>query len=134
AKVDGMMGKADAIVTDLQSRNFGFKIDQTMESVHSAAHNIDVTTQQLQGTVAKALAPDAHGRDAGDNIRETLSNVTEATDNMADDTEALKHEFFFRGFFKQRGYFSLARLEPEKYRQDRVFANSKNTRTWIEAA
>ena len=81
-----------------------------MENVHSAAHNIDVTTQQLQETIAKALAPDAHGGDAGDNIRESLSNVNEATGNMAEDTEALKHGFFFRGFFKQRGYYSMARF------------------------
>ena len=134
AKVDGMMGKADAIVSDLQSRDFGAKIDQTMETVHSAANNIDVTTQQLRGTIAKALAPDAHGRDAGDNIRQTLSNVNDATANIAEDTEALKHEFFFRGFFKKRGYYSLAQLAPEKYREDKVFVNPKNTRVWLDAA
>ena len=134
AKVDGMMGKADAIVSDLQSRNFGEKIDQTMENVHSAAHNIDVTTQQLQETLAKALAPDAHGQDAGDNIRETLSNVNDATANITEDTEALKHGFLFRGYFKSRGYYSMARLAPDKYRQDKVFVNPKNTRVWIEAA
>ena len=134
AKVDGMMGKADAIVSDLQSRNFGAKIDQTMESVHSAAHNIDVTTQQLRGTVAKALAPDDHGRDAGDNIRETLSNVNDATANITEDTEALKHGFLFRGYFKKRGYYSMARLAPDKYREDKIFVNPKNTRVWINAA
>ena len=133
AKVDGMMGKADAVISDIQSRNFGAKVDQTMERVHSAAHNIDVTTQQLKGTIAKALAPDAHGRDAGDNIGETLTNVNEATANMADDTEALKHGFLFRRFFKRRGYYSIANLAPDKYRKDKTFANPKNSRVWIEA-
>ena len=134
AKVDGMIGKADAIVADLQSRNFGAKIDQTMESVHSAARNIDVTTQQLQGTIAKAFAPDANGRDAGDNIRDTLSNVNDATANITEDTEALKHGFLFRGYFKKRGYYSMAQLAPDKYRQDKSFVNPKNTRVWIKAA
>jgi phospholipid/cholesterol/gamma-HCH transport system substrate-binding protein len=134
AKVDGMMGKADAVISDIESRNFGAKVDQTMESVHSAAHNIDLTTQQLHGTIARALAPDARGRDAGDNIRETLSSVNEATANMADDTEALKRGFLFRGFFKRRGYYSIARLAPETYRNDKTFANPKNPRVWLEAA
>jgi len=134
AKVDGMMGKADAIVSDLQSRNFGAKIDQTMESVHSAARNIDVTTQQLQGTIAKALTPDAQGRDAGDNIRETLSNVNDATANITQDTEALKHGFLFRGYFKKRGYYSIAQLAPDKYREDKMFVNPKNSRVWVQAA
>ncbi len=133
-KVDAITGKVDTIVSDFQSRNFGEKIDQTMENVHSAAQNIDATTRQLQETLAKAFAPDAQGRDAGDNIRQTLSNVNDATANMADDTEALKHQFFFRGFFKHRGYYTMARLAPDKYRQDQVFANPRNPRVWIEAA
>ena len=134
AKVDSMTGKADAIVSDLQSRNFGEKIDQTMESVHSAAHNIDVTTQQLQETIAKALAPDAQGRDAGDNIRETLSNVNEATAQYCRGHRGSQAWVLLPRIFKSRGYYSMARLAPDKYRQDKVFANPKNTRVWIEAA
>ena len=130
----GLVGKVDGIVSDIQSRNFGEKLDQTMENVHRAAQNIDATSQQLQETLTKAFAPDAHGRDAGDNIRQALSNVNEATANLAEDTEAVKHGFFFRGFFKRRGYFTMARLAPDKYRRDKVFANSKNPRVWIEAA
>ncbi len=134
AKAETITAKADAIISDLQSRNFGEKLDQTMDTVHSAAHNIDATTQQLRETLARALAPDAQGRDAGDNIRQALSNANEATANIADDTEALKHGFFFRGFFKRRGYYTMARLAPDKYRQDKVFASPKNPRVWIEAA
>jgi phospholipid/cholesterol/gamma-HCH transport system substrate-binding protein len=125
--------KVDAIVSDIQSRNLGEKLDKTMQNVQSATHNIDGTAQQLHETIEKAFAPDTHGIDAGDNIRQSLSNLNQATGNMAEDTEALKHQFFFRGFFKQRGYFSMARLAPDKYRQDKVFANPKNQRVWIEA-
>ena len=134
AKADSITAKADAIISDLQSRNLGEKLDQTMDTVHSAAHNIDATTQELRETLAKALAPDAQGRDAGDNIRQTLSNVNEATGNIAEDTEALKHGFLFRGFFKHRGYYTMARLAPDKYRQDKAFASPRNPRVWIEAA
>jgi phospholipid/cholesterol/gamma-HCH transport system substrate-binding protein len=125
--------KVDAIVSDIQARNIGEKLDNTMQNVQSATHNIDATAQQLHETIAKAFAPDTHGVDAGDNIRQSLSNLNQATGNMAEDTEALKHQFFFRGFFRQRGYFSMARLAPDKYREDKVFANPKNQRVWIEA-
>jgi phospholipid/cholesterol/gamma-HCH transport system substrate-binding protein len=129
----GLVGKVDAMVSDLQSRNLGEKLDQTMETAHNAVRNMDATTQQLQETLAKAFAPDAQGRDAGDNIRQTLSNVNEATANLAEDTEAVKHGFFFRGFFKRRGYYTMARMAPDKYRRNKVFANPKNPRVWIEA-
>jgi len=134
AKAESITAKADAMISDLQSRNFGEKLDQTIDTVHSAAHNIDETTRQLRETLARALAPDAQGRDAGDNIRQTLSNVNDASANIAEDTEALKHGFFFRGFFKRRGYYTMAQLSPDKYREDKVFANPKNPRVWITAA
>jgi phospholipid/cholesterol/gamma-HCH transport system substrate-binding protein len=134
AKAQGIISEADSIVSDVQRRNLGEKLDQTMENVHHAADNIDATTRQLHETIARALAPDAQGIEAGENIKQSLSNVNQATGNMADDTEALKHEFFFRGFFKKRGYFSIARLEPDKYRQDKVLANPNNPRVWIQAA
>ena len=47
---------------------------------------------------------------------------------MADDSEALKHGFLLRGFFKRRGYYSMARLTPDKYRNDKMFANPNNRR------
>jgi phospholipid/cholesterol/gamma-HCH transport system substrate-binding protein len=130
----GLPGKVDAMISDFQARDFGEKLDQTLDTMHSAAKNIDATTQNLRDTVAKTLAPDAQGRDITDNIRDTLANVNEASGNLNDDSEALKHGFLFRGFFKKRGYYSMARLEPEKYRQDKVFANPKNPRVWIDAA
>jgi phospholipid/cholesterol/gamma-HCH transport system substrate-binding protein len=57
--------------------------------------------------------------------------VNLATANLADDTEALKHEFFFRGFFKKRGYYSLSELTPEEYRANSFFQNARNERFWL---
>jgi phospholipid/cholesterol/gamma-HCH transport system substrate-binding protein len=125
--------KADAIISDIQSRNLGEKIEQTMDTVQSAAKNIDATSRDLHSAVETALAPDSQGRTAADNVRTTLSSVNDATANLVDDSEALKHGFLFRGFFKKRGYYSMARLEPDKYRKDKVFANPKNPRIWLDA-
>jgi hypothetical protein len=48
--------------------------------------------------------PDNSG--AGD-LRATLVSVREAMSDLAEDLEALKHSFFFRGFFKDRGFYDL---------------------------
>ena len=127
-------GQADDLVTDLQSRGLGEKVDETMLSARSAARNIDATSRELRDTVTKAVAPDDQGVPAGDNIRQTLSNLNRATGNMAADAEALKHEFFFRGFFKHRGYYSLANLNPADYRRNRLFDNPANPRVWLKGA
>jgi phospholipid/cholesterol/gamma-HCH transport system substrate-binding protein len=56
-----------------------------------------------------------------------------ATANLADDTEALKHSFFFRGFFRRRGYYNLNDMQAEKYRKDRVFVSPDNYRAWLSS-
>ncbi len=81
-----------------------------------------------------ALGPDRSGENAAENIRETFSNVNMATANMADDTEALKHEFFFRGFFKKRGFYSLKDMTPDQYRSNPYFNSQRNQRAWLSAA
>jgi phospholipid/cholesterol/gamma-HCH transport system substrate-binding protein len=50
---------------------------------------------------------DNMGQDGATNLRQTLSNLNRGTTNIAEDAEALKHEFFFRGFFKKRGFYNL---------------------------
>jgi len=102
-------------------------------NVKSAAANLDASSQQIHQTIAEIAQPDEEGVTAGVNIRESLSNVNIATANMADDTEALKHNFFFKGFFKHRGYYNLAHMDPDKYRKDPVFTRSSNYRVWLRA-
>jgi phospholipid/cholesterol/gamma-HCH transport system substrate-binding protein len=54
--------------------------------------------------------------------------------NLADDTEALKRNFFFRGFFKKRGYYNLERLTPEEYRKSRFVSGESSQRIWLTSA
>jgi phospholipid/cholesterol/gamma-HCH transport system substrate-binding protein len=58
--------------------------------------------------------------------------VNLASGNMVEDTEALKHGFLFRGFFKRRGYYSLANLKADEYRSNIVFAGATNPRAWLD--
>jgi phospholipid/cholesterol/gamma-HCH transport system substrate-binding protein len=125
--------QADGLVSDIQSRNFPQKIDSTMASVKSAASNIDASAQQLHQTITEFAGPDEQGVTAGVNIRQSLSNANAATSNMADETEALKHNFFFRGFFQHRGYYNLTHMSPDKYRKNVLATNPGNYRIWLSA-
>jgi phospholipid/cholesterol/gamma-HCH transport system substrate-binding protein len=126
--------KANGLMTDVQSRHFPQKIDETMSVVKSAATNVDASAQQIRQIVADASAPDENGATLGTNLRESLSNATSATSNLADGTEALKHNFLLRGFFVHRGYYDLAHLSAEKYRKDPLFTRPENYRVWLSAA
>jgi phospholipid/cholesterol/gamma-HCH transport system substrate-binding protein len=126
-------GRVDGMAADIQSRGVTKKVDETVSSARDAAANIKDSSKQIHQTVAEATKPDKHGVDAGTNVRETLSNVNAASANMNEDTEALKHNFFLRGYFNHRGYYSLANLSPDKYRKDRLFTNPENKRAWLSA-
>ena len=124
--------RADAIVTDLQSRQLGEKVDRVMDSVQSTARHFDATSQKVEESLTKALGPDSQGVDAASHIRHSLSNLDQATGNMSDDTEALKHQFLIRGYFKHRGYYSLVNLNPDDYRKNKLFSNPANPRVWLD--
>ncbi len=119
--------KIDNVVTDFQTRNLVSKADVTLENVRNLS-------KQLDDTLSAALANDRIGETAAANIRNTLSNLNQSTANLADDTEALKHNFFFRGFFKDRGYYSLQDIGATKYRGNSKLAEQIQTRKWLSAA
>jgi phospholipid/cholesterol/gamma-HCH transport system substrate-binding protein len=122
------------IIGDVQQRHLPQKLDDTMTQISSASSQADATIGEVRQSLAQALGPDASGVTAAENIKETLSNVSAATGNMAEDTEALKHNFFFRGFFDRRGYYTLSSLSPQEYRHSKLFGNPQSPRAWLQAA
>ena len=54
--------------------------------------------------------------------------------DLAETTEALKRNFLVRGFFNQRGYFDLADVSVEQYREGRPRDKDRRAlRIWIDA-
>jgi phospholipid/cholesterol/gamma-HCH transport system substrate-binding protein len=119
--------RADRILADVQSRDLASKAQAILE-------NVQAMSEQLNQTIKGALGPDNMGEDGATNIRETLSNLNRGTANLAEDTEALKHEFFFRGFFKKRGFYDLEQLSTADYLKACQRPNACGWRTWLDAA
>jgi phospholipid/cholesterol/gamma-HCH transport system substrate-binding protein len=65
----------------------------------------------------------------------TLAQAREATADLADNMEAMKHNFLLRGFFNRRGYFDLDAISPAEYRKG-VLENGKRkaVRIWLADA
>lgn len=126
-------GRVNVLVANIQQRDLPQKLDDTMTQVRSASTRANETMQQVQQSLARALGPDANGVTAGQNVSESLTNVNAATGNMAEDTEALKHNFFFKGYFNHRGYYSLGSLSPQEYRHSKLFGSTQSPRAWLQA-
>jgi len=132
-KLDGSTTRLDNILTDVQSRQLVAKMDDTLANAKAATQNLNQTSQQINTTLQSAFARDEYGEDAGTNLQQSLTNINQATGNLTDDTDALKHEFFFKGFFKHRGYDDLDDLPVEQYRAGRIFKSLPQSREWIAA-
>jgi phospholipid/cholesterol/gamma-HCH transport system substrate-binding protein len=117
--------RADQIVTDLQSRNLASKAQLTLD-------NVQAMSEQLNGAIKGVLAPDNRGEDGASNLRETLSNLNRGTANIAEDTEALKHEFLFRSFFKKRGFYDLDQVASADYLKACEREKGCGSRTWLD--
>src|SRR6266576_6329752 len=143
---DMIQGEPPLQISDLLN-----KTNEVLDSTKGAIENVNDTTNNLksitnkidqgQGTVGALI-----------NNKKIYQNVNAGAAAFQENMEALKHNFFLRGFFKERGYESAADLKkneisqlPEKpaekkfdYEAKKIFdkpdtAKLKNDRTLKDA-
>jgi phospholipid/cholesterol/gamma-HCH transport system substrate-binding protein len=116
--------------------------DELFRRMNGIAKSAEEISDNVREVVAKT-------RDAIDNfqskngpvqgvtadLKQTLGGAREAMAGLAENMEALKHNFLFRGYFKSRGYFSLSQISPAEYRKGAVTANGERqpVRVWLAA-
>lgn len=125
--------QASSLMSELQSKGLPGQVDDTFKEAKKSVANLDAASAQIRQAITDLTGPDEGGRTAATTVRESLSNVNVATTNIADETEALKHNFLLRGFFNKRGYYNLASISPDQYRKDRAFAPPNSDRAWLPA-
>jgi phospholipid/cholesterol/gamma-HCH transport system substrate-binding protein len=124
---DQASARVNEIIADFQSRQLIANAQVTLDNIQSLSRELNVTAKD-------ALAQDTMGEDGASNIRQTLSNLNRGTTNIAEDAEALKHNFFFRGFFKKRGFYNIDDVTPEEYLKACERQKGAGTRKWLQAA
>jgi phospholipid/cholesterol/gamma-HCH transport system substrate-binding protein len=92
-QISDLMRKANGILDSTQGAMLA--IDQTSKELSAISAKIN----RGQGTVGALI-----------NDREMYQNAAKAASTLQEDTEALKHNFLLRGFFKNRGYEDSADL------------------------
>jgi phospholipid/cholesterol/gamma-HCH transport system substrate-binding protein len=116
--------KINTMVATVQKSDLP-KLNQTVTNAQAATQKVN----QAMGTM---LAKGTSGESTPEAIHNTIQQAQQTTANLADDTAAIKRNFFFRGFFKRRGFYNLATLTPSKYADTR-FVKKPAARVWIPA-
>ena len=113
--------------------------DAFYTSVKKIAGQAEETVANLrQASVdAKAAVADLRGDKGPFNgiskeLQETLSSARDAMADLAENTEALKRNFLFRGFFNKRGYFDLQDVTVQQYREGALETGERRVlRIWV---
>jgi phospholipid/cholesterol/gamma-HCH transport system substrate-binding protein len=68
-------------------------------------------------------------------VKQTMDDARESMAGLAENMEALKHNFLLRGFFNKRGYYDLAQISPADYRQGALTKGSDRrlVRVWLRS-
>ncbi len=96
--------------------------------------NVKLVSDEARRAISDFRSKDGPAQGLLGDMRVTLLQAREATADMADNMEAMKHNFLLRGFFNKRGYFDLDAISPAEYRKG-VLENGKRKamRTWLGA-
>jgi phospholipid/cholesterol/gamma-HCH transport system substrate-binding protein len=92
------------------------------------------SSERLKVMVSSLQPAIASGEGLTVDMRATLSSAREAMSDLAENTEALKRSFFFRGFFKDRGFYDLDRLSLAEYESKEFNKDIQKERAWIQQA
>lgn len=100
--------------------------------VQRTIQNLQQITQQVKDAVDKFQSASGEGG-VGENFQRALADTHEAMSDLSDNTEALKHNFLFRGFFNKRGFFDLGALTTPEYKSPAFGKGFKKHRVWLES-
>ena len=132
AKINDGQGTIGKLLNDDQ-------LYQRFHDVADQAHGVMANLHQVSDEARKAIvdfrSKDSPAQGLLADMRTTLGQAREATADLADNMEAMKHNFLLRGFFNRRGYFDLDAISPAEYRTG-VLENGKRKamRIWLKSA
>src|SRR5688500_18523800 len=131
-KVGASRSRIGQIVTDdamfSSAKKIAAEAEKAMATVRQASEQAKAAISDLRGSGGPMKGVTA-------DLQQTLASARDAMTDLADTTEALKHNFFFRGFFNRRGYFDLDDVSVEQYRQGALSTKERRVfRIWIKAS
>ena len=115
---------AKTVTEELKAVNLAANLDRTVENVREISEK---GKQLLAG-----LTPDRDGEDGlSADLRQTMANANRAMADFAENMEALKRNWFFRGYFNQRGFFNLDAVSVADYQAGRFAPDRVRRRQWL---
>jgi phospholipid/cholesterol/gamma-HCH transport system substrate-binding protein len=105
-----------------------------MADAEKAVANLRDASNEAKSAIADLRGENGPMKGLTGGLQQTLASAKDAMADLAENTEALKRNFFFRGFFNRRGYFDLDEITVQQYRQGALeTADRRVLRIWLSA-
>jgi phospholipid/cholesterol/gamma-HCH transport system substrate-binding protein len=117
-------GKITEFISDFQQRQIMREVEQTMK-------NLQQLTAQAREAIETFQGKDGNGEAVAAEIRRTMTDAREAMSDLADNMEALKHNWFVRGFFNRRGFYDVDNLTIAEYREGKFTRGKERQQIWL---
>jgi phospholipid/cholesterol/gamma-HCH transport system substrate-binding protein len=99
-----------------------------------AVASVREASEQAKGVVADFRGEGGAVKGLAGDVQQTLESARDAMADVADTTEAIKRNFFFRGFFNRRGYFDLDDVSVQQYRAGALESRDRRVlRIWLSS-
>jgi phospholipid/cholesterol/gamma-HCH transport system substrate-binding protein len=96
--------------------------------------NLRAASEEAKSAISDFRGEKGPVRGVVGDLQQSLASARETLDDLSEATEALKRNFFFRGFFNRRGYFDLEDVGVEEYRRGVVEGSDRRVlRVWVGA-
>jgi phospholipid/cholesterol/gamma-HCH transport system substrate-binding protein len=122
ANLNQASSQLNAMAAEFQKRDLLSRVQAMLENSRQLTETLDRAVTKLTNS---SLASESTAAD----LRDTIANARAAMVNLAENTEALKHNFLVRGFFKDRGYYSLDRMTAAQYMK--LLNERSSQRVWL---
>lgn len=122
-----MSETAGEMMNSAKEKDLMGDIDKTIENVREM-------TAKANDMLDKLKAEGDDGQPSmTDDVRQTMASANEAMTDFAENAEALKRNFFFKGFFKKRGFYDLSEISVADYKAGEKAPGYPLDREWLHA-
>lgn len=138
----GVMGDVQRVVADvrqgrgtvgqlLTDDKLYHRMNEIGGEVQSTMQNVRQATEQGRKLMEGLAGPEGTTQQILRTLRDTLAQTQEVVADLGEGTEALKRNFLFRGFFRDRGFYDLDAITRDAYLGGALENNRTALRVWI---
>ena len=90
-----------------------------MDTLQSTLYSAGAVAENANRALSNFNSRGQPGESGPEGLKNTVLDAQGAVNNVAEDADPLRHNFFLRGFFKWRGFYDVAEMTADQYRQER---------------